>query len=95
MNQRVRQELGKYEQAKALANAQYIGAGGANVPPLTAPLPIPNTNLPYGYNNYIGFGGAKPPIIAGNSAAVANNYNINKPTVLDLANAFNYTMLPR
>jgi len=95
MNQRVRQELGKAEQAKALANAQYMGAGGANVPPLTAPLPMPNTNLPYGYTNYIGFGGAKPPIIAGNSAAVANNYNINKPTVLDLANAFNYTMLPR
>ena len=106
MNQRVRQELGKAEQAKALANAQYMGAGGANLPPLTAPLPIPNTNLPYGYNNYIGFGGAKPPIIAANPAATAaahaqwinqgkSNYNINKPTALDLANAFNYTMFPR
>lgn len=105
-NQILARIKGQREQADRRANALYMGAGGANVPPIRPPLPMPNTNLPHGYTNYIGFGGANPPIIAGNPAATAaayaqwvnqgrSNYNINRPSVLDLANAYNYSNIRR
>ena len=104
--QRLARDKAQREEADRRANALYMGAGGATVPPIRAPLPIPNTNLPHGYTDYIGFGGAKPPIIAANPDAVAaayaqwvnqgrSNYNINRPSVLDLSNAYNYSNIRR